>query len=476
MTRMQTLGKETSALLTIALPLMFAYLADIAMVITAKIVLGRLGFRELAAAGISSDLSYQVAIVLMGFFSVVGVLVAEAYGASRHHDAAAALLQGLCLATVLGVAMSILVWNLDWLLAMAGQDAEVVSLTRPFLDGFAWSMLPVLWFAVLKGFAAALMRTGVVMSIAVVAVILNYFLMQGLVHGDFGLPRLGMAGAGIAWCIIGWLKFLCLAAFVAVLVRREKLQFRELLGWQAVGTFMPFIRLGLPVAGIVALESGLFAAISLMSGWLGAEPLAAYQILMGWIAIPFVISLGLAEAAMVRVAYWTGAGKRQSARRAGLLGMLLGVAIPAGLLVVPLGFPSLITLAFLDAGDAGFSSISALVTRLLFIAAIFQVFDGLQAVASHALRGIRDATVPLIIAAIGYWVVGLGAAYVMGFVFDWKSTGLWWGLALGLTFTGTLLAWRFNRLSRVDSNFHPQLPSSPRLLGGGEDDGCGWPR
>ena len=445
-----TIGRagEARALLVIALPLIFSYLSDVLMVLTAKMVVGRLGFRELAAAGVSTDISYQMCIVLMGFFSVVGVLVSSALGAARRDEVLASLIQGLMLAGGLGLAVSLLVYHLDLVLALARQDADLIALARPYFQNFAFAIVPIVWFGVLRSFASAMMRTGFVLTITVLTVVLNYVLMQGLVHGGFGLPRLGLAGAGLAWSLSMWFKFLCLAGFTIWLVRREDLN----VGWRALratlGNVKPMVWLGLPVAGIVALESGLFAATSLLTGILGTRDLAAYQMMMGWISIPFVISLGLAEAAMVRVAFWMGAEDPASARQAGNLGMAIGVAIPFLLILIPLSEPQVITRLFLDPADPGYVEIAALVTRLLVIAAVFQVFDGLQAIASHALRGLRDAAMPLVIAAIGYWVIGFGSAYVFCFIFGWGSVGLWWGLALGLIFTATLLALRFERLAK----------------------------
>jgi multidrug resistance protein, MATE family len=452
--------REAKALLIIALPLIFAYVADVLMVVTAKMVVGRLGYLELAAAGISTDMSYQMCIVLMGFFSVVGVLVSGALGAGRRQEVMPSLWRGLLLAGVLGVVVTVIVLNLDAVLRLARQDAEVIRLSSPFYQSFAFAMLPIIWFGVLRSFVSALMRTGFVMAITMVTVVLNYGLMQGLVHGDFGLPNLGLAGAGIAWSISMWFKFLCLAAYTAWLVRREN--FSADAGWipSGVKSFIPLIALGLPVAGIAALESGLFAATALLSGMIGPRDLAAYQVVMGWISIPFVISLGLAEAAMVRVAYWMGAEDGAAARRAGNLGMLIGVSIPLVLVMMPLFAPELITQVFLDVKDPGYGEIAALVSGLLLIAAIFQVFDGLQVIASHALRGLRDASMPLLIAGTGYWIIGLGSAYVMAFIFGWGSRGLWWGLAVGLCFTASLLAWRFERLARSVYFSSPSDPSS----------------
>jgi multidrug resistance protein, MATE family len=154
---------------------------------------------------------------------------------------------------------------------------------------------------------------------------------------------------------------------------------------------------------------------------------------------------------MVRVAYWSGANNRPAARQAGNLGMLIGVAIPLALVIIPLGMPGLVINAFLDPKDEGYSEIAALVGRLLIIGAVFQVFDGLQAIASHALRGLRDGSMPLVIATIGYWPIGFAAAYYLAFVAGWGAVGLWWGIAAGLAFTGILLALRFEFLARREN-------------------------
>ncbi|WP_421695104.1 MATE family efflux transporter [Aestuariivirga sp.] len=438
---------EVRALAVIALPLIFAYLADVLMVITAKMVVGRLGAIDLAAAGISTDLSYQLCIVLMGFFSVVGVLVSEARGALRREQIVPELVRGLMLAGALGMAVTVVVLNLGFVLTVLGQDPEVIELAGPYYTGFAFAMLPIVWFGVLRSFAAAMMKTGFVLFITVITVILNYVLMQGLVHGSFGLPQLGIAGAGIAWSISMWFKFLCLAAYTFFVIRKQRLPLHAgtIGGLRAYG---PLVWLGLPVAGIVAMESGLFAATSLLSGIMGTVELAAYQMVMGWIAIPFVISLGISEAAMVRVAYFVGARDPASARQAGNLGMVVGVAVPLLLVLIPVFAPGFVTRIFLNPSDPKYGDIAALVAGLLIIAAIFQVFDGLQAIASHALRGLKDAAVPLVIAGIGYWLIGLGSGYVMAFHFGWGAPGLWWGLAIGLAFTATLLAWRFELLAK----------------------------
>ena len=438
---------ESIILLRIALPLIAAFLAELAMFVTTKIVVGREGYQELAAVGLAGDLSFEVVVILMGFLSIVGVLVAQAEGADRKQDAGHAARQGFIVAAIIGLPATVLVWNLSSVMVLTGQDPTVVALAEPYLHALSGFMLPVLWFAVLRGFVAALARTGAVMVITVGAVGLNYLLTLGLVEGAFGLPELGVAGAGWATHIVSWVMVLALVlyAYKTPDLRGYGL-FRRRLRFDP-SICAEIVRLGLPVAGLVALEAGLFIAVSILSGVLGVESLAAYEVIMGWVGIPFVVALGLAEATMVRVALGLGRGSPAAARQAGLLGMSMGIGILALMVVVPLSVPDLITLVFLEPEDPGFERISALTARLLVIAAVFQVFDGLQAIASRALRGMKDTVAPLLFAGIGYWVLGIGGGCLLTFPLGLGAEGLWWGLALGLIVTGSLLAWRFVMLS-----------------------------
>ncbi len=438
---------EAKLLLVIALPLAAAYLAEFAMFVTTKIVVGRLGYHELAAVGLAADLAFEVLIVLMGLLSVVGVLVAQAEGAGDKQVGGLAARQGFIVATALGVPATLLVWHMDGIMAFLGQDPVVVDLARPYLRAVAWTVQPVLWFSVLRTFVAALARTGAVMVITVAAVGLNYLLTLGLVEGAFGLPRLGLAGAGWATTLVSWAMLLCLFlyAFRTATFRGYGL-FRGRLRLD-LAVCREIVRLGVPVAGLVIFEAGLFLAVSILSGVLGAVPLAAYQVLMGWVGIAFVLAHGLAEAGMVRVAYGIGSGSRAAARQAGLLVMAMGVVVLACMMVIPLSLPEVLVGVYLAPDDPGFAAVAALTAQLLVIAALFQVFDGLQVIASLVLRGLKDTIVPLWLGGFGYWVLGIGGGCLFAFPLGMGAVGLWWGMALGLCVTGSLLAWRFVRLT-----------------------------
>ncbi|MEM9060293.1 MAG: MATE family efflux transporter [Pseudomonadota bacterium] len=398
---------EASTLLRIAAPLAAAYLAELAMSLTTKSVVGQLGYRELAAIGLAADTASELIVILSGLLSVVGVLVAQAEGAGRKADAGLAARQGLIVATALGVGATVLVWKLDALLAFTGQDPEILALMAGFLGPLSLSVMPVLWFFALRIFVASLAKTSAVMAITVAAVGLNYVLAHGLVHGAFGLPALGLAGAGWAKTIVSVAMFLCLLAYAyRTPTFRGYGLFRGRLRLDA-GVCREIFRLGIPVAGIVILEAGLFFAVAIFSGQLGAVPLATYQVIIAWVGVAFMTAHGLAEAGMIRVAHGIGRTSLSSARQAGLLTFAMGVVWLVLLIAVPLTFPEPMVRIFLRPSDPGFAEVLALTTQLLILAAFFQVFNGLQVMAALALRGLQDTIVPLWCAAAGYWVFGV---------------------------------------------------------------------
>jgi MATE family multidrug resistance protein len=446
-----TFKDELKQFFIIALPLSVAYLAEFAMFLTSKMVVGKLGYHSLAAVGIAGDLSFEFLVVFLALLSVVGVLSAQAFGAGRKQDVGDAVRQGLIVATGLGLPTMVAIWNLDFALVLTNQDPKVVELAQGYLHGLSGAVLPVLWFGVLRNFVAVLSQTVSILIISILAVALNYLLTVWLVYGGLGLAPLGLFGAGLSMTLVSWFMFLALIIHV----------YRKPL-FRGYGVFLEKWRihwplcseilwLGLPVAGLAFLEAGLFAVTGILSGVIGAKTLAAYQITTAWIGIPFVIAFGLAEATMIRVAQAVGRNSVPEARRAGFLGMGLVIAITATLVVVPLAFAENIIHIFIAEQDPGFERVSTLATSFLQIAALFMIFDALQAAAARALRGMRDNFVPLWIAGFGYWVLGIGGGSILAFYYDMGGAGLWWGLAAGLAVAACLLSLRFHRFTRPEN-------------------------
>jgi MATE family multidrug resistance protein len=440
-------GHELGLVLRIAAPLMVAYLAEYALFLITRIAVGELGYESLAAVGIAGDLTFELIVVAMGFLSVVGVILAQALGANDKRAVGHGARQGLIVGFAVAVPGTMYVLALPQLLGLIGQEPIVVERATPYLYAVAGSVLPTLWFAVLRSFVTALGSTSCVMVISFGAVGLQYVLTMGLVHGQFGLPAMGVAGAGWSMTIVTWVM---LIAMVFHLWRTEVYRgfglFRARLRVDMTAC-REIVRLGIPTGVLVLFESGLFAAVSILSGVIGAQALAAHQIALGWVGVPFVIALGLAEGTMIRVAHGVGMGTPVAMRQAGYCGIATAVALALLLVVVPVFLTAPLINVFLDTSQPGSSEVVVLAGQLLIIVAIFQVFDALQAVAARALRGMRDTVAPLWIAGFGYWIVGIGGGSTLAFVFDWGAPGLWWGLAAGLIVTGVMLCWRFNELS-----------------------------
>ncbi len=443
-----SLKDELRLFFIIAIPLSAAYLAEFAMFLTTKMVVGKLGYHSLAAVGIAGDLTFTVLIVLMALLSIIGVLAAQALGSGNKMELGDTLRQGFFVATGLGVPAMIIICNIDLVLTATGQDPRVTELARGYLLGISGAVFPVLWFSIFRTFVAVLSQTVSVLVISVFAVALNYVLTLWFVHGGLGLAPLGLFGAGLSTTLVSWFMFLALLLHVY-----HKPMFRGFgLFKEKWRLYWPLCHeilwLGWPVAGLAFLEAGLFVVTSILSGVIGAKTLAAYEITAAWVGIPFVVAIGLAEATMIRVAHAAGRGSLPDARRAGFLGMTLVIVVTSSMVIVPIAFSETIIRTFASPDDPGYTQVAEMATHFLLIGALFMIFDGLQAAAAHALRGMKDNLVPLWIAGFGYWVLGIGGGSILAFYYEMDGAGLWWGLAAGLAVAACLLSLRFHYFTR----------------------------
>mgnify|MGYP002631833346 CR=1 FL=1 len=452
------LSFELKQTLIIAAPLAGAYMAEVAMIMIDHIMVGRLGSLELAAAGLLGDVALELLLFGTAVVSIVGVLVAHSRGAETPHEIGHHVAQGLWAAFILGVPITILCWFIGDILAPTGQAPRVIEVGRLYVETLSWSILPGTLFIALRAYTSAMSRAMPVLVITVLAVIVKIPVTYVLVFGDFGIPALGVAGAGWATTIVTWGMFIALAGYVTTAPGLREHQVFSHLREFDLKEMIEIFRLGLPIGGIAMLEGGMFMAMVILMGVFSADALAANQAVMGWTSLTFVVSLALGEAAGIRVAHELGAKRPQGARRAGLLAVGLGGLVMCCTAVVFILMPRLLTSAFLDLEVAENGPVVDLAMTLFFIAAVFQFSDGLQAIATRALRGMRDTLVPMWIASLGYWVFGIGGGWFLAFPIGFGPEGLWWGLAGGLTVTGTLLLWRFNRLSKaVADGERPEL-------------------
>ena len=444
-----TIRKELKAHLIIALPLAAAYLAEIAMVLTDNAIVGHLGALELAGVGLAANAVWESLVFATSIVAIVGVLVAQAHGAKNHNVIGHHVRQGFWVAVAFSIPTTALCFYATSLLGLTDQDPKVLVISDQYLRTVSWCVLPTMLFTVLRSYVSSLSRATAVMVISVGAVGLNALLTYGMVFGAFGLPEMGVAGAGLSTTIVCWIMDFALVFHTARTQGLKRYRIYQDLFDLDFTECMQIIRLGMPIGGIALMEGGLFMAVAVMMGVLGANALAANQVVTGVVGVMFMVSLAIGEAAGIRVAHGIGAGKIAESRQSGLLGIWLGIgfAILAGLWFI-FGSPMIVGF-FLDLSDPENTEVLTLCTSLFLIAAAFQLFDGLQVIAARILRGMKDVIVPMWIAAVGYWIFGIGSGYVLAFELGYGPQGLWWGLALGLAITGLMLTGRFVILSRV---------------------------
>jgi multidrug resistance protein, MATE family len=422
---------ETRATIAVAGPLAAANLAQMAMGFTNTVVVGSLGSAALAAAGLGASLYFTVALVCSGILTAVAPLAAHAIGAGDNRRAGRVAVAGLVLAALLAV-----------LLIALGYEPALAAEIGRFLGAIAWAAPGFLGFAVLRSFLVAASHSRTVMIALILCIPMNAGLNWVLVFGHLGAPALGIAGSGCATAVIQGLMFTGLGSYALAAPSLARYRMRpSLRGWDEIGRIL---RLGLPIGGILGLEIGVFATTGILMGLLGADALGAHQLVMNCISVIFMVPLGIAQAATVRVAVALGSGMPAAARRAGFVALALGVAYMAIMAIVLVAAPRTIARIYVDIDAPANRGLVGIALYLLVIAAVFQIFDGMQAIAAGALRGYRDTTVPLLLAVIGYWGVGFVGGWLLAFPAGYGPVGLWSGLAVGLAAVALMLTLRLH--------------------------------
>ncbi len=418
----------------LALPVVFAELGWMTMGLVDTLMVGRIGPEAIGAVGVGTSLFMGVCIFAMGLLLGLDTLVSQAFGAGRLEDCHRWLLHGIALALLLTIPITLALLALGSTLDRWGLDPEVLRLTAPYLRIVTWSILPLLLYAAFRRYLQGMGIVRPVMIALVTANVLNVFANWLLIFGRFGAPALGVRGA--AWATV--ISRVGMAAFLlGVIVYRER--------GRAPGLFetprtieaarmRQLIALGGPAASQVTLEVGAFAAATALAGRLPPAALAAHQIAINLAAFTFMVPLGVASAGAVRVGHAVGRRDRSGARRAGWTALLFGTVFMSCAAAVFLLIPAELIGAFTS--NARVLEIGA---SLLFVAAIFQLFDGVQGVATGVLRGLGDTRTPMIWNLAGHWVVGLPLGYALCFRLGYGVIGLWWGLSAGLMICGVAL-------------------------------------
>lgn len=437
--------KELRPTVALALPIMLGQLSQMLMGVVDSIMIGRVGTVPLAAASFTSAVFGFFFIGCIGLLQPGSVLVAREHGAGRedlcgvwlHHARVLAWTAGGVLAGVMAAAL--LIGD------KFGQPQEVVAMMGPYFALIAVSLVPTMLFQVDRQFAEAQGRPWEPLVIMLASVGLNVVLNWVLIYGKLGVPALGLTGAGVATvlarCAAVWVQRVWLRRHAGFAVAMEAARTARVERDRS----RRMLALGVPMGAALFFEGGAFSAAGIMAGWLGTVPLAAHQIAMSCAAMAFMVPLGLAIALSVRVGQAVGAGRREA-----VLPMTGGAA------ALTVCTAATATLFFLSAGERVAASfvtndpaVVALAARVLVIAGVFQLVDGLQVVFGGALRGLTDVKVPMLATLVAYWVVALPGGYLLGVRGGGGLETIWIALAGGLAAAAIGLGWRLRYLIRV---------------------------
>jgi MATE family multidrug resistance protein len=434
---------EVRALLALGGPLIAAQLVQIAMSFVDTVMAGHLSPRDLAAVAVGVSLWVPIIVFGMGVLMSVSPTVAQDYGAGRLDAIGGHVRQGLWLSQAVALVSFVAVRSCSPVLRWMQIDPAIVPTAAGFLNAISWGIPASCAFTVLRGYSEALSKTRPVLAISLVGLIANIGGNFVFMHGRLGMPRLGAVGTGVASACVLWTMLLSLAIWIACDRYYRQFPIFGRWEWPNWSPIARLLKLGSPIGVCFFLECSLFTAVSLLMGRLGTEVVAGHQVALNVASVTFMVPLGLSLAVTVRVGHAMGRGAPHDARRSGLVGAGLAVAFMSITALIMATFPHLIAAIYTED-----EAVHGIAVRLLFMAAIFQIFDGLQVASAGALRGLKDTAMPMLITLVAYWGLGLPLGVWMGLVLDGGPQALWIGLIAGLIAAAVLLNTRFVLLTR----------------------------
>lgn len=443
--------KEFAFNLKLAYPVILGMLGHTFVGLADNIMVGQLGTAELAAVSLGNSFVFIAMSLGIGFSTAITPLVAEADAEENVPRGRSTFKHGLILCTVLGISLFLLILLSKPLMYLMDQPIEVVELAIPYLDLVAVSLVPLVIFQALKQFSDGLSKTKFAMYATVVANIVNIVLNYLLIFGNFGFPQMGIIGAAIGTLV----SRIIMNIFLWALLKKDSKtkQYVSNFSFKVKSSMIKkIVSLGFPSALQMFFEVAIFTSAIWLSGVLGKNSQAANQIALNLGSMTFMVGMGLSVAAMIRVGNQKGLKKFADLRRIAfsilLLTFILEIVFAISFVVFKDWLPSI----YLDEHDvanrADNLEVMAIAAKLLLIAAVFQISDGIQVVVLGALRGLQDVMIPTLLTFVSYWIIGFPISYYLGLYTDFKSEGIWIGLLAGLTAASIFLFIRFNYLTK----------------------------
>ena len=426
---------DLRAMLRLAFPVAAVQLGIMAMGVIDTIMVGHLSPAALAAAALGNLYFFISGIFGQGTLMALDPVISQAVGARDEEAISRALQRGLVLSLALTVFTCATFIPVEWVLTALRQPPDVIPDAASYVRIAIPGVFPFYAFIVFRQSLQAMGRVAPVLWTVLLANLLNAGLNWVFIYGNLGSPALGVAGSSIATSISRWAMALALLGIAGHQIAHHLTPWRSETG--AIPPLLRMLRIGLPIGVQYLLEYGAFAAAALLMGVLGTTQMAAHQIAINLASFTFMVPLGVSTATAVLVGHAIGAGDEEQARRAAIAGIFIGAAFMCASALVFRLFPGVLARLY-----TGNTEVLVLAVLLIPIAGVFQVFDGIQAVAAGVLRGVGDTHAPAIINVVGFWLIGLPVSWVLAFRSGGGAVGLWWGIVVGLAAVAAILLGR----------------------------------
>lgn len=464
-----SLRSHLSATLILGLPLAATHVARMMLGVVDTVMVGRYGVDPLAGLVLATSVFYILMMLGSGYPLALMGVIATARARGDEAQLRRATRMALWLSGIHAVLVAPLMWWSGPILVALGQDPAVAALAQDWLRAMTLAMPAALGGMALNSFLAALGRPNVVLAVTLAGLPINAALNWVLIFGHLGAPELGVTGAGLASMAVNWMQLGALALACGLLPEARPFHlFRQM--WRPdTAAARELFALGLPIGLTLVAETGMFTGANILMGWFGAVPLAAHGIALQIAGLTFMVHLGISNAATIRVGTAHGNGDAAGLRQAAIAAILLSAVFAVVPMAAFLAIPEVLTGFYLNPADPRAPDIVALAAGLMIYAGLFQLVDAMQAIALGLLRGVHDTRVPMVLAVVSYWLVGLSVGWLVAFPLGMGPPGLWLGLLVGLACAAALLMARFwTRFGQGPGHTGGQPPDAlaPRAAGG----------
>ncbi|MBK9271678.1 MAG: MATE family efflux transporter [Saprospiraceae bacterium] len=432
---------EIRPVLQLAWPIIIGNLSQILLNLIDSMIVGQLGYRELAASGLINSVLSLPMVSCMGLSVALAPMMADLASRNQLLKGRQVLQSaGLSVLTLTGLVVAFLFY-FEFLLYRLGQEKEIVDIGKPFFFWMCWSLMPMMGFFILKQFYDGLGMVRIPMTIALLSIAINTILNIALVFGKWGFPKMGLEGSGLATFIT---RFLIFAGLLIHLIYTPKFKVYQLFKFDINRSSMyKFLKLGIPSSWQSFSEVAAFSLLAIMIGWFGAVQMAAHQIAISVATATYMISLGLSSAGSIFIGSHYRQNENSVIRYNGMLVLKLGLcySIVAALVLAALHqwIPHLFTRE---------QEVLQIAAQLMLLAAAFQISDAVQAIGIGILRGLQDVRIPTLITTISYWVIGIPSGYLLATLFELKAVGVWSGFVICLSISAIFLLRRFLHITK----------------------------